>query len=149
MQYLTYQSGFTLIELLIVIMLISLLVTLGYPSYQQYLEQARRIDGQAALLDLANRLEEYYAEHDTYATATIGTHNSETDVLSYDTSSAGWYILSIISQDDTTFLIQATPQNAQENDTLCQSLTLNSAGEKAIAEGPRGVPAGKIEECWY
>lgn len=149
MQYPTYQSGFTLIELLIVIMLISLLVTLGYPSYQQYLEQARRIDGQAALLDLANRLEEYYAEHNTYATATIDTDNSETDLLPFDTSSAGWYILSIINQNDTTFVIQATPQNAQENDSLCQSLTLNSAGEKGITDGPKGEPAGKIEECWH
>jgi type IV pilus assembly protein PilE len=148
MQHPTQPSGFTLIELLIVIMLISILVTLGYPNYKQYLEQARRTDGQAALLDLANRLEEYYAEHNTYSTATLGTGNSETDLLSVDTSPTGWYNLSIITQDDTTFLIQATPKNAQENDTLCQSLTLDSVGEKGITSGPEGEPSGKIEECW-
>ena len=141
-------SGFTLIELLIVITIISLLISLGYPSYQHYLEQARRTDGQAALLDLANRLEDYYAEHTTYATATIGTGNLETDIIPFKTSSAEWYTLNIIMQDNNFFLIQATPQNTQINDLSCQSLTLNSFGEKSIEAGPKGVPTGTAKECW-
>jgi type IV pilus assembly protein PilE len=141
-------SGFTLIELLIVITLMCILVSLGYPSYQHYIEQARRTDGQSALLDLANRLEDYYAEHNTYATATVGTGNSETDVYPFTTSPTEWYMLSIITQDNDFFLIQATPQKAQISDTSCQSLTLNSLGEKGIERGPEGLPTGAVEECW-
>ncbi len=144
----TLTAGFTLIELLIVITIISILTSLGYPSYQRYLEQARRTDGQAALLDLANRLEDYYAEHFTYANATLGSGNTETDVFPFNTSLNEWYILSIISQDDTFFLIQATPQKAQSNDTYCQSLTLNSLGEKGITSGPKDTPTGSVKECW-
>jgi type IV pilus assembly protein PilE len=141
-------NGFTLIELLIVITLIAILASLGYPSYQQYLEQSRRTDAQAALLDLANRMEDYYAEHNTYATATLATGNSETDVLSSSSSPAQWYNLSIATQDNNTYLIQATPQKAQSNDTTCQSLTLNSLNEKGITEGPEGIPTGSVKICW-
>lgn len=141
-------SGFTLIELLFVITIISILLSLSYPSYQHYLEQARRTDGQAALLDLANRLEDYYAEHNTYADATLGTGNPETDIFPFTTSAAEWYSLSIITQDNDFFLIQATPQKAQISDTSCQSLTLNSVGEKGVGRGPEGMPTKTVKDCW-
>ncbi len=142
------QKGFTLIELLITISIIAVLVSLGYPSYQKYLDESRRIDGQTALLDLANRMENYYGTHNTYASATLAMNNSETDILPNTSSSAQWYILSIVNQDDSSYLIQATPQKAQTNDTDCQSLTLSSVGEKNIAEGPQGRPTGTVNECW-
>lgn len=142
------KNGFTLVELLIVMAIIAVLVSLGYPSYQEYLIQSRRTDGQASLLDLANRMEDYYAEHNTYASATLATGNVDTDVLPSSTSPALWYNLSIVTQDDRTYLLQATPQKAQTNDKTCQSLTLNSLGEKNITTGPEGAPTGTVTKCW-
>jgi type IV pilus assembly protein PilE len=149
MFYPTIQQGFTLIELLIVMAIIAILVGFGYPSYEQYLQESRRTDGQMALFDLANRFENYYAEHNTYEGATLGTGNTETDLLVDTNSTSGWYQLDIISQNDTSFLLQATPQKAQINDVLCQSLTLSNLGIKAISEGPNGtLPTGLSQDCW-
>lgn len=132
------QAGFTLIELLIVMTIISLLVGIAYPSYQQYLMKSRRADAQSALMDLAVRMEHEYAESYTYATA----------IISNTQSPAGFYTLSITQQDETSFMLQATPQNAQTADTTCQSLTLNHTGEKGITAGPEGEPTGEIAICW-
>lgn len=142
------NAGFTLIELLIVLAIAAILVSIAYPSYNQYLEKSRRTDGQSALMDLANRMENYYIEHNSYASATLAGNNVDTDVLSNNISAGQWYLLSIIAQDDFSFTLQATPQNAQAYDRLCQSLTLNHLGEKGIAEGPEGKPTGNTNLCW-
>lgn len=136
------KKGFTLIELMIVILIVGILVTIAYPSYQEHVARARRADGQTALLDLASRLERYYSEQNTYQTATIGTGNG-TDVLDTTTSPEGWYALSITNQTATAYSIQATPQNAQASDALCLNLTYNSLGQKGFSSA-----AGSLERCW-
>lgn len=141
------KKGFTLIELLVVLAIMGVLVSIAYPNYQQYLEKSRRTDGKSALMDLANRLEHYYSEHQTYESATIG-QNPETDVLASVDSPDHYYQLSIVSQDNQGFVIQATPQQPQTQDTQCQSFTLNSMGEKGIVSGPMGEPSGNIAVCW-
>lgn len=141
------NHGFTLIELLIVLSIIAILTSLGYPSCKHYLEESRRLDGQTALMDLANRMEHYYSEHNSYSTATIAT-NPDTDIFPSEVTQGEWYILSIISQDDNNYTLQATPQNAQIDDIECQSLTLNTFGEKNITAGPSGNPTGTVEKCW-
>ncbi len=132
------NKGFTLIELLIVLAIIATLVTISYPSYNQYLEKSRRTDAQAALMNLANHMEHYYSENNSYESA----------VVPIELSPGEYYKLSIITQDDISYSLQATPQNAQANDLLCQSLTLNYLGEKGITSGPMGEPKGTINQCW-
>lgn len=142
------QLGFSLVELLIAMAIIAILATIAVPSYQNYITNARRSDGQTALFDLASRMEQYYSDNNTYQTATIGTGNA-TDVLSSNTSPEGWYTLSITTQTPTTYTLQATPQNAQGSaDTRCQSLTLNHLGIKSITDGPAGAPTGTAAQCW-
>lgn len=143
------SQGISLIEILIVIIIIGILAGLTYPSYLSYLTKTRRIDGTSALLDLANRMERYYATTFTYATATIGTGNSQTDILSRAESAHKWYGLKIIKQTATSYTLQATPQKSQAlDDKKCQSLTINHLGIKSIREGPRGTPTGRANECW-
>lgn len=141
-------NGFTLIEMLIVLAISALLISFAYPAYNHYLESTRRTDGQSALVDLADRMEHYYLEHHTYAGATLETGDADNDVLSTTLSVGGWYRLSITEQDETTFIVQATPQDIQASDILCQSLTLNNIGIKNIASGPIGEPTGTPDVCW-
>lgn len=137
------QQGFTLIELMIVVLIVGILTAIAYPAYQEHVTRARRSDGQAALMDLASRLERYYSERNTYQTATIGTGNA-TDVLDTNTSPEGWYTLSFANQTATAYTIQAIPQNAQATaDQLCQTLTYNSLGQKGFTG-----PTGSLERCW-
>ena len=142
------NKGFTLIELLFVIVILTILAAITYPNYRDYMTRARRSDGQTALFDLAIRFERYYAEHGTYQTATIATGNS-TDLLSRSISPDGFYTLSVTNATDSAYTIQATPQNTQaNNDTVCQSFTLNSVGSQGITKGPAGDPIGQAAHCW-
>lgn len=134
-------NGFSLIELLFVVVIAVLLFALAIPSYQQHITKTKRLEGKIALLDLAARLERYYAEHHSYALATIA-QNANTDVLKSALSSHGFYQLAIIAQSPSTFLIQATPNFPKFQDAECGALRLNQWGEKTVT-GP-----GKLTVCW-
>ena len=142
------EQGFSLIELLIVFVITSILACIAYPSYCDYIIRVHRIDGQSALLDLANRMERFYATENSYQTATIGTGNT-TDVLKHNVSPEGWYTLTITQATDSTFTLQATPVHEQATrDTHCQSFTFNQLGIKGIAQGAAGAPTAGVAECW-
>ena len=142
------NKGFSLLELLIVLAILAVFITIAYPGYQTSITRARRSDGQTALLDLANRLERYYSEQQSYEGATLGT-GSSTDILPSSYSPQKWYRLVIASQTDTNFTIEAIPGNVQaSDDLLCQTLTFNSLGLKGILSGPKGAPTGNLANCW-
>jgi type IV pilus assembly protein PilE len=50
-------GGFTLIELMIVLAVLSIIVAIGYPSYQEHVKKSRRAEGMGQLLELADRME--------------------------------------------------------------------------------------------
>lgn len=142
------NQGFSLLEIIVVLVILSILLSFAYPSYQQHLLRMHRLEGQMALLDLANRMEAYFATFDTYAEASIGS-GSERDVLSTAMTSHGWYALSIQSASETHFILQASPQNTQAKyDMRCQTLRFDAQGHQSIAAGPSGNPQGTWQECW-
>lgn len=136
------KKGFTFIELIITITIVGILALIAYPTYIDYMTRARRIEGQSALLDLANHLENYYAEHQTYQTATINTLRDANTLENQ-------YTLRILDASENTYTLQATPIDIQAKaDTRCQSLTFNSLGQKGVAVGPMGSPTGTAQQCW-
>lgn len=142
------SQGFSLLELLIVLFISSILLSFAYPSYQQYILRSQRLEGQLALLELANKMEQHYAKYYNYAQATIGC-GSEHDVLANAFTQQKYYALKIINASDQHFIIQAIPQNTQgQMDTLCQTLQLDDQGRQMIVAGPRGIPEGTWEACW-
>lgn len=46
------RSGFTLIELMIVVAVIGILASIAYPSYEDYIRRARRVDAQGIMMDI-------------------------------------------------------------------------------------------------
>ena len=142
------NQGFSFIETLIIVVIAGILITLAYPNYLDYITRARRADGQTALIDLANHMEQYYAEHLSYQSATLAT-GKNTDVRSSNLSSEGWYALSIASQTATTYELKAKAQKAQSfDDTACQELTLNSLGVKSTPTTKNQVNADSATHCW-
>lgn len=142
------QLGFSLIELMIVTVIIAILAAIAYPAYTSHIVETRRTDAQKSLLDLYARMERYYAETNTYATATLNT-GAATDIgtggstAGVETSADGFYELAIQAQNATSFTLTATPQGSQATeDTLCGTLSLNSLGVK----GQSG--SGTTDECW-
>ncbi len=134
------NKGFTLIELMMTMAIIGILVSIAYPNYLDFITRARRHDGQTALLELANQMEQYYTMNNTYQTATIASGNPS-DIRSSNTSPEGWYTLTITEQTANNYTLQARAINAQaKNDPSCSYLTFNSLGIKGSAK--------EREPCW-
>lgn len=130
------QSGFSLIELIIALAIIGILVVIAYPSYKTHLEQARRSDGQTALLDLANRLDHYFSENNHYTGATLAELGVSTR------STEGYYTLAITSLEDNAFRVEAIPIGAQQKDA-CGTLSWNQLGERGFS----GTKT-ELKDCW-
>lgn len=142
------DSGFSLLELLVVLVIMAIFASIAYPTYQNTIIRARRTDAQMALMELANRMEQYYADHQTYQHATIGT-GQLTDVSSHLNSPEDWYHFTITHLSDTSYTLKAIPRLSQATtDTDCQSFTLTHLATKGIAEGPMGHPKSTAAHCW-
>ena len=127
------KNGFSLVELLLVLGLIGLLAAMAYPNYTHVLVRTRRLEAQTALLNLANRLEQ-----------------DDAQALSKTKSLTRWYDFSIQKTQNNRYVLTATPIDSQgARDVQCQSLTLTSEGVEGISEGPKGYPAGLLEQCWH
>lgn len=142
-----YHKGFSLIELLISCTILVIITSFAYASYFNHLLHSRRHDGQLALLDLANRLEHFYAEQHSYESATLGL-GKPTDIKDDNLSAEKWYSLKIVSQSTDSFNLQAIPRNAQMKDRECQTLTLDHLGTQGITIGPAGSPTAVVSQCW-
>jgi len=123
------QQGFTLIEVMIVVVIIGILASIAYPSYQEYVRRANRAEGQAFLQDLAARQERYFSQNNSYVTdvtklgVTTGSETGKYTVTATAPAGSGGYLLT------------AAPSFS---DTKCGSLTLNALGAKGA----------NATDCW-
>ena len=134
-------KGFTLIELMIVVVIIGILSAISYPSYTEYLRESARADAKVGLSKIADKLERFYLQNNTYTTsfAAAGLNTSST-------SEEGYYSFAITSAALVSgFVITATAVagESQANDTGCTTMTLSSTGAKE----PNGNPATE-KDCW-
>ena len=134
-------------EALTVLLIVSILVAIAYPSYVNQIRKSKRAVAKSALLDAANREEQYFFSNRTYANALnlLPQFSNATvffDKDSSQTTVAGKavYALSVAAVDDATacgtspcFKLQAVPQNDQANDTACGTFTLTSSNAKGAA----------------
>ncbi len=122
-------SGFTLLELIIVVVVITVLVSIAYPSYVDYVYQARRSDGQQALMDAVNRQEQFFLDHNGYATTLAAAGVSAT-------SSEGYYNINLANVgcgSPPCYIFTATAVAPQDGDTACTPMTIRTDGTKTPA----------------
>jgi type IV pilus assembly protein PilE len=131
------SDGFSLLELVIVLVLISILAAIAYPSYTNYRIKTHRTDGQTALHILATQMERYFTKHNTYKDATFEQLGME------DKSERGFYKLKLnIENDGMGYQLEASPTGSQAADQQCGNLSLDQKGKKNISG------TGKIQDCW-
>ncbi len=136
------QNGFTLIELMIVVVVVAVLSSLAYPSYQEFVVKAKRTEGKAALLDAAQALERHFTNYNTYpsslSTAGVRTYSG-------DSAAKAAYTIAIAAGASgslaSSFTLTATPANGHV-DAKCGNLSLNQLGVK----GETGTLTAA--ECW-
>lgn len=134
--------GFTLTELLITIAVVSILVAIAYPGYTESVRKQNRGTAKAALLDVAQRQEQFFADNKQYAgvltslgyTANPIAVNRNAEVVAVG-SAAAIYQISVATPAPPrmTYTLSAAPQNAQAADTRCGTLTLTNTGARSAA----------------
>ncbi|NOZ54575.1 MAG: type IV pilin protein [Gammaproteobacteria bacterium] len=111
--------GITLIELVIAIAILGILAAIAYPSYQEQMRKTRRADAQGALMGLANALERYYTQNNTFVGATLGAAGLFPNEAPID-GATKYYDLSIPVNTASSYTIQARPKGAQVGDGQLQ-----------------------------
>lgn len=127
------QKGVTLIEMLIAVAIIGVLTAIAYPSYQDHVLKGHRTQAMGDLIKIQLALEESYTQDSAYD-FTIVSDGS----CSFCDTDKDRYVFTITPQT-ADYIITATAQTKQENDTDCldnKELTLNSTS--------KGLP----ERCW-
>lgn len=133
----TLIKGFHLLEVLIVLVILAAILAYAYPKYMSHVTKARRLDGKVALLDLANKMNDYYSMHHSYENADFILLNTS------ENSPEGYYKLKILKAARNSYKIASVPIGSQaKHDKLCGSYTYNQAGEKGITGD------GTITQCW-
>ncbi len=140
--------GFTLIELVLVIAVLSIIASIAYPSYLGVVTRTSRSAAKSALLEVANRQEQFFAENKRYTAdlADLGYAGNYFMINARGEpvpagSSQRCYGISLTNTESMTFTANAIPQLQQaSHDVQCATLTLTHSG----ARGQTGGSA----QCW-
>jgi type IV pilus assembly protein PilE len=136
------QAGFTLLELVIVMAVLTIIVTIAYPSYLEHMNKVRRTDALGPLMGVVNRQEQFMLDHKQYA--------GNMTLLGYAANPyitpEGYYSVAVVTAGCGTapcYMFTATPVSgkAQAKDAKCTSMSINSAGSKTAS----GSASNK---CW-
>jgi type IV pilus assembly protein PilE len=124
-------DGLSLVELLVVMAVLAILATVGYPLYSEQVEKSRRGDAQGVLLALANQLEQHRAAQPNtgYTGFTINDFAGLWDAISdsYD------FTVALNAGTPFSYTLTAAPKGGQAGDR-CGDLTLDELGSKVAAE---------------
>jgi type IV pilus assembly protein PilE len=142
------QLGFSLIELMVVVAIVAILSAFAYPSYERYVIKTKRTVAQSALLQVADRQQQFFMDNKRFAVDltnlgfganpyVLGDDGMST--VAGDTQAV--YSLSLSNVTATTWTATAAPLHGQlSRDSYCGSLSLTQAGAKG--------KTGSSDKCW-
>ena len=137
-----FKNGFSLVELMIALVIMGILTSFVYPSYVELVVRGYRAEAMLHLTQLANRQQQYFADHRRYA--------SNFTQLGYDSeiylTEHGYYQLTIrpLTNIERDFVLTAQAVGAQSRDLNCSEFRLDSYGVKtAFADG-----MDNSQSCW-
>ena len=127
------NRGFTLIEIMIVIAIIGIMLTIGLPSYNEYVKKGRRADVVSNLSEQAQILERFYSKNNVY-----------TGVTGLSTGNDFYTITPTLT--DQTFLLTATRKTGTAMATdKCGDFTLTNTGVRSMNNATTGLTT---KDCW-
>jgi type IV pilus assembly protein PilE len=126
------QHGFTLVELMVTVVIISILAGIALPSYRQYVIRSKRSAAQAAMMDIANREQQFLLANRAYADkATL-----EANGYALPTEVAESYAWDVQPGAGAapSFVITFTGTGPQATDNTPEPLRLTNTGAKTPAQ---------------
>ena len=140
----THQAGVTLIELMIAVVIMGILASIAYPSYQNYVARANRAEAQGILMENAQFLERNYTTANRYDTLNSDGTGGAPPIIAQSPKPVSTAKYTIAAAYGTapaqTFTLTATRTGSMANDP-CGNLTLDNTGLK-------GASLGTVADCW-
>ena len=141
------QRGVTLIELMVVVVIVAIIFAFAFPSYERYIVRSKRAVAQNALLQVADRQQQFFMDNKRFAADLTNLGYTANPFVIDDEGAAtvagdvdAVYSLALSNVTATTWTVTAAPLNGQlSRDTNCGSLTLTQAGAKGSSAGG---------DCW-
>ena len=147
--------GFTLIELMMVLVLISMLAAVAIPSYQESVRKSRRAEVRAQLLEVAQYMQRFYSQNDSFANTKAGlattvpselamvprhaSSGSQSYDISFATPAAG-----AINPGLASFKIQAVRKaDGPMDGDKCGDFTLENTGARGLLNA-----SDTAANCW-
>jgi type IV pilus assembly protein PilE len=126
------NRGFTLIEIMIVIAIIGIVITIGYPSLTEYVKKGRRAEVAGLLSEQAQMLERFYSKSNVY-TGAVGM------------SAGNDYYTITPTLTDQTFLLTATRKAGSMATDKCGDFTITNTGVRSMVNATAGLTT---KDCW-
>lgn len=128
-----------MIELMIVVAIVAILSAIAYPSYTEHIKRGDRASARAALLEVQQFMERYYAANSRYSSAADGTGSPALPArLQAAPTESPKYDLAVSAVSLNSYTLTATPRGVDR----CANLTLTSTGVKGTSSG---LP---VNDCW-
>jgi type IV pilus assembly protein PilE len=140
---LKFQRGMTLIELMVVVAIVAIVFALAFPSYERYVVRTKRAVAQNALLQVADRQQQFFMDNKQFAANLTNLGFNANPLVVDDQGSAtvatdddAVYSVTLSNVTQTTWTATAAPLQGQlSRDTECGSLSITQAGTKASSGG--------------
>ena len=137
-------AGFTLIETLVTVVIVGILASIAYPSFEGPILKARRTEGMAALMKLQMAQERWRSNNRRYATL------SELGIPSV--SQTRLYTLQVVLADEDRYELGATGTGVQARDQQCRRLTISVSGSGTVQASGQDADttndAAANRRCW-
>jgi len=138
-----YQRGFSLIELMVVVAIVAVVMAIAFPSYDRYVVRTKRAIAQNALLQVADRQQQFFMDNKRFAAslANLGfaanpwvVDDDGTSTVAGDADAV--YSVTLTNVTQTTWTATAAPLNGQlSRDADCGSLSITQAGARTSSGG--------------
>ncbi|WP_434655585.1 prepilin-type N-terminal cleavage/methylation domain-containing protein [Pseudomonas sp. R3-56] len=128
-----FNRGFTLIEIMIVIAIIGIVITIGYPSLTEYMKKGRRAEIAGLLSEQAQILERHYSKTNVYTNATGLSGGND------------FYTINLTPTEQSFTLTALRRSGSSMATDKCGDFTIDNTGKRANINSSAGVTT---KDCW-